>query len=299
MRIGFIGLGNMGGPMALNLIKAGHDLVVHDVRREAAAPHLQAGAKWSDSPAAVARESELILTSLPGPREVEAVALGLDGIVHGAVAGTIYADLSTGSPTVMRRLHATFKERGVHVLDAPVSGGVWGAQRGSLQVMVGGDEAIYSEVKDVLRAVGDKVGYMGAIGSGTIAKLVHNMISIAARSLVAEGFTLGVKAGVKPEALLEAIRGASFGQGLMLSQMIPNVIFKGNFDTVRFALKLARKDIGLATELAREYDVPMPMAAMAEQIMIEALARGWGDKDSTSPWMLQEEAAGVVVRATR
>jgi 3-hydroxyisobutyrate dehydrogenase len=299
MRIGFIGLGNMGGPMALNLIKAGHTLVVHDVRREAAAPHLAAGAKWSDSPAAVARESELILTSLPGPREVEAVALGSNGIVHGAIAGTIYADLSTGSPTVMRKLYAAFKDRGVHVLDAPVSGGVWGAQRGSLQVMVGGDEAIYNEVKDVLKAVGDKVGYMGAIGSGTIAKLVHNMISIAARSLVAEGFTLGVKAGVKPEALLEAIRGASFGQGLILSQMIPNVIFKGAFDTVRFALKLARKDIGLATELAREYDVPMPMASVAEQIMIEALARGWGDKDSTAPWMLQEEAAGVHVRETK
>jgi 3-hydroxyisobutyrate dehydrogenase len=299
MRIGFIGLGNMGGPMALNLIKAGHTLVVHDVRREAAAPHLAAGAKWSDSPAAVARESELILTSLPGPREVEAVALGSNGIVHGAIAGTIYADLSTGSPTVMRKLYAAFKDRGVHVLDAPVSGGVWGAQRGSLQVMVGGDEAIYNEVKDVLKAVGDKVGYMGAIGSGTIAKLVHNMISIAARSLVAEGFTLGVKAGVKPEALLEAIRGASFGQGLILSQMIPNVIFKGAFDTVRFALKLARKDIGLATELAREYDVPMPMASVAEQIMIEALARGWGDKDSTAPWMLQEEAAGVQVRETK
>jgi 3-hydroxyisobutyrate dehydrogenase len=299
MRIGFIGLGNMGGPMALNLIKAGHSLIVHDVRREAAAPHLQQGATWVDSPQAVAHASELILTSLPGPREVEAVALGPGGIIHGAVTGTIYADLSTGSPTVMRRLHAAFKERGVHVLDAPVSGGVYGAQRGTLQVMVGGDAAIYNEVKDVLGAVGDKVGYMGAIGSGTIAKLVHNMISIAARSLVAEGFTLGVKAGVKPEALLEAIRGASFGQGLMLSQMIPDVIFKGNFDTVRFALKLARKDIGLATELAREYDVPMPMASVAEQIMIEALARGWGDKDSTSPWMLQEEAAGVVVRATR
>jgi 3-hydroxyisobutyrate dehydrogenase-like beta-hydroxyacid dehydrogenase len=267
------------------------------VRREAAAPHLQAGAKWADGPQAVARESELILTSLPGPKEVEAVALGPGGIIHGAVAGTIYADLSTGSPTVMRKLHAAFKDKGVHVLDAPVSGGVGGAQRGTLQVMV--DEAIYNEVKDVLKAVGHKVGYMGPIGSGTIAKLVHNMISIATRSLVAEGFTLGVKAGVKAEALLEAIRGASFGQGLILSEMIPNVIFKGNFDTVRFALKLARKDIGLATELAREYDVPMPMAAVAEQIMMEALARGWGDKDSTSPWMLQEEAAGVVVRETK
>jgi 3-hydroxyisobutyrate dehydrogenase-like beta-hydroxyacid dehydrogenase len=298
MRIGFIGLGNMGGPMALNLIKAGHTLVVNDVRRQAAAPHLGQGARWADGPQAVARESELILTSLPGPNDVEAVALGADGIIHGAIAGTIYADLSTGSPTVMRKLHAAFKARGVHVLDSPVSGGVLGAQRGSLQVMVGGDEAIYNEVKDVLTAIGDKVSYMGPIGAGTIAKLVHNLISIATRGLIAEAFTLGVKAGVTPEALLEAVRGASYGQGSMLSHMLPNVVFKGDFDTVRFALTLARKDVGLATELAREYDVPMPMAALAEQIMVEALARGWGDKDSLAPWMLQEEAAGVTVRAT-
>ena len=298
MRIGFIGLGNMGGPMALNLIKAGHTLIVHDVRRAAAASHLQQGAKWADSPQAVARESELVLTSLPAPKDVEAVALGANGIIHGAVAGTIYADLSTGSPTMMRRLHAAFKDKGVHVLDAPVSGGVIGATRGTLQVMVGGEEAIYNEVKDVLTGIG-KVGYMGPIGAGTIAKLVHNMISIATRGLIAEGFTLGVKAGVKPEALLEAIRGASYGQGYMLSHMLPDVIFKGDFDTVRFALKLARKDIGLATELAREFDVPMPMATIAEQTLVEALVRGWGDKDSLSPWMLQEEAAGVKVRASK
>jgi 3-hydroxyisobutyrate dehydrogenase len=298
MRIGFIGLGNMGGPMALNLIKAGHTLVVHDVRREAAAPHLERGATWADSPRAAARAAELVLTSLPGPKEVEAVALGPEGIIHGAVAGTVYADLSTGSPTVMRRIHAAFRDKGVHVLDAPVSGGVWGAQRGTLQVMVGGDESMFNEVKAVLQAVGDKVGYMGPIGAGTIAKLVHNMISITVRQLVAEGFTLGVKAGVKPEALLEALRGASFGQGLLLSQVLPGVVFTGDFDTVRFALRLARKDVGLATELAREVEVPMPMAALGEQILIEALARGWGDKDSTAPWLLQEEAAGVTVRKT-
>jgi 3-hydroxyisobutyrate dehydrogenase len=229
---------------------------------------------------------------------VEAVALGPEGIIHGAVAGTVYADLSTGSPTVMRRIHAAFRDKGVHVLDAPVSGGVWGAQRGTLQVMVGGDESMFNEVKAVLQAVGDKVGYMGPIGAGTIAKLVHNMISITVRQLVAEGFTLGVKAGVKPEALLEALRGASFGQGLLLSQVLPGVVFTGDFDTVRFALRLARKDVGLATELAREVEVPMPMAALGEQILIEALARGWGDKDSTAPWLLQEEAAGVTVRKT-
>ena len=297
MRIGFIGLGNMGGPMALNLIKAGHTLVVHDLRRELAKPHVDAGATWADDVKTAARGAELILTSLPGPPEVESVAMG--HILDAANPGSVYADLSTNSPTVMRKIHAAFKAKGVHVLDSPVSGGVIGAKRGSLQVMVGGDEAIYREVKGVLGAIGNNVGYMGAIGSGCIAKLVHNMISILSRSLIAEGFTLGVKAGVKPEALLEAIRGASFGQGLILSHMIPDVVFKGDFDAVRFALKLARKDVGLATALAREFDVPMPMASAGEQILIQAMARGWGDRDSTSPWELQEEAARVKVRATK
>jgi 3-hydroxyisobutyrate dehydrogenase len=296
MRIGFIGLGNMGGPMALNLIKAGHTLVVHDLRRELAKPHLDAGATWADDVKTASRGAELILTSLPGPPEVEAVALG--HVLDAANPGSVYADLSTNSPTVMRKIHAAFKAKGVHVLDSPVSGGVIGAKRGTLQVMVGGDEAIYREVKGVLGAIGNNVGYMGAIGAGSIAKLVHNMISILTRSLIAEGFTLGVKAGVKPEALLEAIRGASFGQGLILSHMIPDVVFKGDFDAVRFALKLARKDVGLATALSREFDVPMPMAAVGEQILIQAMARGWGDRDSTSPWELQEEAARVKVRAT-
>lgn len=298
MKIGFIGLGNMGGPMALNLMKAGHALTVLDARRDAAKPHLDGGARWADTPRALARDSELVLTSLPGPPEVEAVALGPDGIIHGAQPGSVYADLSTNSPTVMRRIHAAFKAKGVHVLDAPVSGGAIGARRGTLQVMVGGEESIFREVKDVLGAMGNSVGYMGPIGAGTIAKLVHNMISIVTRSLVAEGFTLGVKAGVKPEALLEAIRGASFGQGLILAHMLPDVVFKGDFDNVRFALKLARKDVGLATALAREYDVPMPLASLGEQILMEAMARGWGERDSTAPWLLQEEAAGVQVRGT-
>ena len=299
MRVAFIGLGNMGGSMALNLMKAGHTLVVYDVRKEAGAPHVAQGAKWADGVRDAASQGELILTSLPGPPEVEAVALGPDGIIHAAQPGSVFADLSTNSPTVMRKIYAAFKAKGIHVLDSPVSGGAIGAKRGTLQVMVGGDEGIYNEVKGVLGAVGNNIGYMGAIGSGSIAKLVHNMISIVSRALIAEGFTLGVKAGVKPEALLEAIRGASFGQGLILSHMIPDVVLKGDFDNVRFALKLARKDVGLATALAREYDVPMPIAAVGEQIMVEAMARGWGERDSTSPWQLQEEKAGVKVRATK
>jgi 3-hydroxyisobutyrate dehydrogenase len=300
MKIGFIGLGNMGGPMALNLMKAGHALAVHDVRKEVAAPHLDRGATWAASARAAAEGAELILTSLPGPAEVERVALGPDGVIEGAARGSIYADLSTGSPTLMRRIHAAFKERGVHVLDAPVSGGVGGAQQGTLQVMVGGDEEVFRRAQPALDAIGrDKVGYMGPIGSGTIAKLVHNAISISARAIVAEAFTMGVKAGVKPAALLEAVRGGSFGQGYLLSRVLPKVVFPGDFDTQQFALRLARKDLGLATQLAREFDVPMPLISMVEQNMIEAVARGWGEKDSNAPWLIQEERAGVQVRASK
>ncbi len=299
MRIGFIGLGNMGGPMALNLIKAGHALVVHDVRRDAATPHLAEGATWADSACAAATGAELILTSLPGPHEVEEVALGPHGILEGASAGAVYADLSTGSATLMRKIHDDMKTRGVAVLDAPVSGGVRGAHRATLQVMVGGDEEVFHRLKPVFGAIGDKVGWMGPIGAGTIAKLVHNMVGVVTRAAVAEGFTLGVKAGVSPEALLEALRGGSFGQGLTLSQVVPDFVMTGDFDTLRFPWRGVRKDLGLATSLAREYEVPLTLASIAEQDLISGLARGWGERDFCAPWLLQEERAGVEVRKTR
>ena len=296
MRIAFIGLGNMGRHIAANLQSAGHELIVHDARREAADAHVANGAHWADSAAEAARGAELILTSLPGPAQVEAVALGEGGILQGAAAGAVYADLSTSSPTLIRRIHALFREHGIHVLDAPVSGGPLGAERATLQVMVGGDEAVYERVRPALLGIGDKVSYIGEIGSGSIAKLCHNTVSYCAALALAEVFTLGVKAGVRPEKLLEAIRGGAYGQGNMLEHRIPNVIFKGGFDQAGFYLALARKDVGLATELAREYDVPMNVASLAEQALIEGLTRGWDAKDSSAIWMLQEERAGVKVR---
>jgi 3-hydroxyisobutyrate dehydrogenase len=297
-RIGFIGLGNMGGPMASNVARAGHSMVVTDIRREMAKPHLDHGARWADSPKDVAQASEIVFTSLPGPREVESVALGPGGILEGAARGAVYVDLSTSSATLIRRIHHIYAERGVGVLDAPVSGGVPGARSGKLAVLVGGDEALYSRVKPVLDSIGDKVMRVGEIGCGTIAKLVHNMVSACARMAIAEGMTLGVKAGVKPEALLDAIQRSSFGQGRVLKEMIPNTVFPGKFDHVNFALELLRKDVGLATELGREYHVPMMIAALAEQQLEEALRRGWGQRDSNSLFLLQEERAGVQLRAT-
>ena len=296
MQIGFIGLGRMGASIALNLAKAGHELIVHDIRHDAAAVVLAHGARWAETPAMAARGVQMVFTCLPGPAEVEAAALGVAGIRHGAAVGTIYVDLSSGSPSMIRRIHGVLERQGVHVLDAPVSGGVTGAERGTLQVMVGGDEELFARIRPVLGAIGDKVSYTGAIGTATITKLVHNLIYISTRSILAEGFTLGVKAGVRPEVLLDAMKGSAFGQGLLLTHFLPEMIFKGEFDPVRFALRLARKDVGLATELAREYDVPMAMAALTEQTLMEAIARGWGDKDYATPFLLQEERAGVQVR---
>ena len=299
MRIGFIGLGNMGGPMALNVLKAGHTMVVTDLRHELAKPHLALGAVWADTPRAVAQASEVVFTSLPGPREVEAVALGPGGILEGAARGTLYVDLSTNSATLIRKIHGVCAARGVDVLDAPVSGGVPGARSGKLAVLVGGDEALYRRVKPVLDAIGDKVTWVGAIGCGTVAKLVHNMVSACSRMAIAEGMTLGVKAGVAPEVLLDALSKSSFGQMRVLKDMIPNTVFPGAYDDVNFALKLLRKDVGLATELGREYHVPMMIAAIAEQQLEEALRRGWGDKDSMTFFKLQEERAGVELRTKK
>jgi 3-hydroxyisobutyrate dehydrogenase-like beta-hydroxyacid dehydrogenase len=297
MRIGFIGLGKMGGPMALNLIKAGHALTVYDVRREAAEPHLAAGARWANSPAAaVAAECEVAMTSLPGPKEIEEVALGEGGIIGGIARGAVYADLSTNSPAAIRRLHAAFKEKGIAVLDTPVSGGIPGARNATLAVMVGGDRAAFEKIKPALDAIGDKVSYIGESGAGSIAKLVHNMIAICSTQLLAEAFTMGIKAGVAPEALLKVVQDGAYGQGLLLTGTLPKMVFRGNFDRVTFALKLARKDLGLATEVGRELNVPMPLASLVEQDFLAALAHGLGEKDSTAAVTIQEDRAGVKIR---
>ena len=174
MRVGFIGLGLMGNHMATNVQKGGHDLVVHDLRPEAAKPHLSAGAKWADSPKQVAEASEVVFTSLPTPPDVEAVALGESGILAGLPRGKAYFDLSTNSPTVVRRISKTFAERGVHMLDAPVSGGPRGAKSGKLAIWVGGDEEVFKRHKPVLDSMSDQPTYIGPIGAGSIAKLVHN-----------------------------------------------------------------------------------------------------------------------------
>jgi 3-hydroxyisobutyrate dehydrogenase len=258
--------------------------------------HLAGGARWADTPADAAKDADLVLTSLPGPKEVEAVAIGGEnGILHGISKSAVYADLSTNSPTLVRRLHAIFAEKGIAMLDAPVSGGIPGARSGTLFVMVGGDEAVYRRIKPALEAIGDKLQYVGASGAGAVAKLVHNMLIFTTFGIFAEAFTLGVKAGVPPEKLYEAVRNGAFGQSGMLP-MLPRVIFKGDFDKVSATLDICRKDIGLATQLARELEVPVKIAAEVEQELVKAIAHGLGGKDFAVAFTIQEDRAGVKVR---
>ncbi len=295
--IGFIGLGNMGGGMAGNIQKAGYPMVVYDIREGATKPFLEAGARLASTPSEISSQCDVTFSSLPGPKEVEEVSLGAEGVLNGIKPGAVYCDLSTSSPTLIRRVEQVFRQKGAHVLDTPVSGGKTGAQTRNLAVMVGGDRAVYERVKPILDSFGDKVFYAGDIGAGCICKLVHNMISHGIRQAIAEGMTLGVKAGVDAESLWESVRRGAVGRASSLHDSMPKTIFRGSFDNASFALALSRKDVGLATDLGREYDVPMPVANLAEQIAVEGMNRGWADKDSTILFTLQEEAAGVQVRA--
>ena len=204
--VGFIGLGNMGMGMGGNIQKADYPMVVFDIRDSAMQPFVNNGARAAGSPAEVARLSDVVFTSLPGPKEVEEVATGASGVLEGIKPGGIYVDLSTSRPTLIRRIEPMFRQKGAHVLDAPVSGGKSGAATRNLAVMVGGERAIYERIKPILDAFGDKVFYAGAIGAGSVCKLVHNMIGHGIRQAIAEGLTLGVKAGVEAEALWECVR---------------------------------------------------------------------------------------------
>jgi 3-hydroxyisobutyrate dehydrogenase-like beta-hydroxyacid dehydrogenase len=294
MKVGFIGLGTMGNGMASNLQKAGYELVVHDIRRAAAEKYIAAGAVWADTPKALAEQCEVIFTSLPGPPEVEEVALGPNGLLAGMKDGSAYFDLSTNSPTVVREINRRFAEKHVYMLDAPVSGGPRGAASGKLALWIGGDEQIFNRHKKVLDTIGDQARYIGPIGAGSVAKLVHNCAGYAVQCVMAEVFTMGVKAGVEPLALWEAVRQGAGGRRRtfdgLVDQFLPN-----KYDPPAFALRLAHKDVTLATQLGREMKVPMHMANLALDELTAALNRGWENRDSRVAMLLQQERAGVKI----
>jgi 3-hydroxyisobutyrate dehydrogenase-like beta-hydroxyacid dehydrogenase len=292
MKIGFIGLGMMGSGMASNLQKAGNQLVVHDLTRQAASKHLNAGATWADSPRAVAEACDIVFTSLPTPADVQQVGTGANGLIEGFREGAAWFDLSTNAVDVVRSLHATFTARGIDFLDAPISGGPKGANSGKLAIWVGGDKAVFDKYSTVLSAMGDQAAYIGPIGAGSIAKLVHNASSAAVNVVLSEVFTMGIKAGVEPLALFEAVRQGASGRNRMFDRLADHFL-TGSYDPADFALRLLHKDVSLACQLAREVQVPMRLTNMALMELTEALNRGWGARDSRVGSLLQQERAGI------
>ena len=281
MKIGFIGLGAMGRPMAANLQRAGHTLQAHDLRPVE-------GFAMKSSPAEAAQGCEVLFTSLPGPAEVEAVASHVRSSV-------VWFDLSTNSPKVVRRLNAELAKRKVDFLDAPVSGGPKGAQTGKLAIWVGGSREVFEKYKPLLEAIGDQPYYVGPIGAGTVAKLAHNAASFTIQAALAEVFTLGVKAGVEPLALFRALRQGATGRKRTFDRL-PEHFLTGVYDPPAFTVRLAHKDMSLALEAASECGVPMKVGRIAFEELDEAMKRGWSERDCRVAMTLQEERAGVSVR---
>ena len=295
MRVGFIGTGNIGTPMAGSILKAGYELVVHDIHEEKTRGLVDQGAGWAESPAEVAAQSDIICTCLPGPAEMEPVTLGPGGILEGAKPGSVYIDHTTNSPLLARRVHGVFAEKGIAMLDAPVSGGVEGARVRDLLVMVGGDDETFQRCLPVLEAIGERVMHTGDIGAGCICKIMHNTATFCADLAMTECWTLAIKSGVPAETIVDVFRNGAIGRMSNLWGRLPDTFFRGDFEA-RFALRTAHKDLRLGEELAEAYDVAMPLAEICRDLYSQAMARGWEENDSSIVLTLQEERAGVQVR---
>ncbi|MFC1990919.1 NAD(P)-dependent oxidoreductase [Chloroflexota bacterium] len=295
MDIGYIGTGNMGRPMAMNLLKAGHKLTVCDKRKETAEELVKQGAILANTPGEVAKASQITFSSLPGPQQVEEVALGENGVLQGAAGGSYYIDMSTSTPSLIRKIASAGAEKGVQVLDAPVSGGVRKSTAGTLTIMVGGNRAAFEFCEPILRIMGENVTLVGEVGSGSVVKLVNNMMAMTNILTAIEGLIVGVKAGMDLKTLFEVI-DASSGGSFILKGNFPNRIFSGKFDPPSFALSLAVKDVRLGTDFARELGVPLKVNQLACDLLTEAMQGGLGNKDIGAYATLLEKATGVELR---
>jgi 3-hydroxyisobutyrate dehydrogenase len=276
MKVGFIGLGHMGAPMSRNVLAAGHDLVVHDVRPDAAAGLLEAGASWAGSPRESGADRDVVITMLPGPGQVEEVLLGPGGLLAGLSAGDTWIDMSTSVPAVADKVRAVAGSSGVAILDAPVAGGITGAGDGTLQIFVGGATDDYLRMRPLLEVMGDRerILHVGSHGAGYTVKLMLNLLWFASVTLTAEALTIGVRAGVDVATLRRSLL-TSAAASHFLEHDVLSVLERGDFDD-SFALALACKDLGLAVDLARQTGVPAEMSAMVEQIYRRARAQ-YGD----------------------
>jgi 3-hydroxyisobutyrate dehydrogenase len=297
MKIGFIGLGHMGGPMSLNLVRAGYEVVVHDLHRSAADQHVADGATWADTPAEVAAQADVLVTMLPGPRQVEAVLVGA-GAAAALPAGSVWLDMSTSTPEAARTVGSVLEPRAVHRLDAPVSGMARGATDGTLQIFAGGDQDTYERCRPLLEVMGDpeRIFLVGGHGAGYTVKLMVNLLWFAHLVASAEVLTLGVKAGVDLDVLRHSLL-ASPARSNFLENDVVSILEHGDYDE-SFAMALACKDLGLAVDLSRDVGVPAELSALVEQIYRRGKARFGDLSGEMIPVRLYEELAGLDLRYT-
>jgi len=290
--VGFIGLGIMGRPMAKNLLKAGHPLVVHN-RSQAAVQELTGlGAKAAPSPRAVAEQAQVVLTMLPNSPDVELVALGAGGLIESARPGSLLVDMSTISPIVSQKAAAALKPRGMAMLDAPVSGGEKGAIDAALSIMVGGEQADFARALPLFQAMGKTITHIGPIGAGGFVKLANQIIVAINLTAIAEALTLGTRAGIDLERMITALAGGLAGSRC-LDQKKPNYL-SGTYNP-GFRIDLHYKDLGLIMEAGRALNVPLPTTALVQELFTALRVKGRGGLDHSGVITLLEELAGVKV----
>lgn len=290
MKIGFIGLGTMGDPMAKRLLSAGHTVTVHNRTRSREETLADAGAKRAVTPKEAATDADVVITIVSDTPDVEAVVLGENGALHGMNAGTILIDMSTISPAVTRDIAARLAEKDIAMLDAPVSGGSEGAEQGTLSIMVGGEADVLEKVKPVLEVLGKTITLVGPVGSGQVTKAINQVIIAGTYAAIAEGMALGLAAGIDIHAAHQAVSGGAAGSW-GLTNRAPNMI--NNDYPLGFRTRLHRKDLNIALDAARELGVPIPVAAYIEQLETSLIKRGYGDEDVSNIARVVRENAGL------
>ena len=289
MDVGFIGTGKIGNPMCANVIKAGHRVIVHDAVEEHAANLVELGADWAPSAAGVAERAEVVLTSLPGPAQVDSVFRGDAGILAGARPGLVCFDLSTNLPSTVRALAERAAERDVTLVDSPVSNGVVGARNAELAVMVGGSEEQFGKYLPVLQSIGSNIFFLDELGMGCTAKIVNNMVGLTSMQVLIEGVALAEKAGLDPAKAHEIMSVASaraYVGGMP-------ALLERDFDDPTFFLQWAAKDVSLAVQIARECQMPLPIASAAAYTLLRAANRGQSRRSPQSALDTVEQDAGI------
>lgn len=295
-KIGFIGVGNMGTPMASNLLKKGYPVTVFDTVKEKVEAMAKVGAKISSSSKEAATGAEVVITMLPSSPHVEKAVLGKDGILEGVSPGSVYIDMSTIDPITTKKIAKIMAEKKVSMLDSPVTGGVSGAINATLTLYIGGDKEVLEEVRDVLESMGKTLHHMGEIGSGAMTKLVNNLCTGVITAATIEALVIGVKAGVDVDKLVAAVATGS-GGSQVLNRQIKEYALKRRFEEVNFPVDLMLKDLDLAMATAKELNLPLLFGALAHAIYTMLKAKGRGKGFFPEVITIFEEYAGVEVRS--